>query len=103
MGQIPLFEITLSYRDVTEILDSLYACIEKTSSSKIKNIYKSLDRSRDKTALSSPSCPQTPIKIKLRHEQWIKVVECCQPNDQLVDNLEGKITVLKKYRQNTMF
>jgi hypothetical protein len=107
MGQTPLFEITLSYRDVTEILDSLHACIEKTSSgssgSKIKNIYKSLDRSRDRISLSSPSCPQTPIKIKLRHEQWVKVVECCQPNDHLVDHLEGKISLLKKYRQNTMF
>lgn len=103
MGQIPLFEITLTYSDVTEILGSLHDSIEKTNSSKIKNIYKALDKSRDKITPSSPSCPQTPIKIKLRHEQWIKIIECCKPNDHLVDNLEGKISLLKKYKQNTMF
>ena len=103
MGQIPLFEITLTYSDVIEILGSLYANIEKTNSSKIKNIYKALDKSKDKITLSSPSLPQTPIKIRLRHDQWIRIIECCQPNDHLVDHLEGKISALKKYRQNTMF
>lgn len=103
MGQTPLFEITLTYNDVTEILDSLHDCIEKTNSSKIKNIYKALDKSRDKVSLSSSSYSQTPIKIKLRHEQWIKIIECCQPNYHLVDHLENKISLLKKYKQNTMF
>ncbi len=101
MGQIPLFEITLTYNDVIEILGSLYASIEKTGNSKIKNIYKVLDNSKDKIALPSPSCPQSSIKIKLRHEQWIKIIECCKPNDHLVDHLEGKISLLRKYRQNT--
>ena len=103
MGQIPLFEITLTYGDVTEILVSLHDGIEKTNSIKIKNIYKALDKSRDKISLSSPSYPHTPIKIKLRHEQWIKIIECCQPNYHLVDLLEGKISLLKKYKQNKMF
>ncbi len=103
MGQTPLFEITLTYKDVTEILDSLYSSIEKTDNSKIKNIYKVLDKSKDKITLPSPSCPQSSIKIKLRHEQWIKIIECCQPNDYLVDHLEGKISLLRKYRQSTMF
>ena len=103
MGQMPLFEITLTYTDIVEILGSLYASIEKTNNNKIKNIYKVLDKSKDKTTLPSPSCPQTPIKIKLRHEQWIKIIECCQPNDYLVDHLEGKISLLRKYRQSTMF
>lgn len=103
MGQIPLFEITLTYNDVIEILDGLYASIEKTDNNKIKSIYKVLDKSRDRITLPSPTCPQSPIKIKLRHEQWIKIIECCQPNDHLVDRLEGKISLLRKYRQNTMF
>ena len=103
MGQILFFEITLTYSDIIEILGSLYAGIEKTNSNKIKNIYKILDKSKDKTTLSSPSAPQTPIKIKLRHEQWVKIIECCQPNDYLVDHLEGKISLLRKYRQSTMF
>ncbi len=103
MGQIPLFEITLTYSDVTEILDSLHGSIEKTNSSKIKNIYKTLDKSRDKISTSSPSGPKTPLKIKLRHEQWVKIIECCQTNDHLVYHLEGKIRLLKKYKQNTMF
>ncbi len=103
MGQIPLFEIILTYNDIIEILNSLYSSIEKTNNNKIKNIYKVLDKSKDKKTLSSPSCPQTPIKIKLRHEQWIKIIECCQPNDHLVDHLESKISLLKKYKQNTIF
>ena len=101
MGQIALFEITLTYKDVIEILDSLYASIEKTGNSKIKNIYKVLDKSKDNLTPLSPSCPHSSVKIKLRHEQWIKIIECCQPNDHLVDQLEGKISLLRKYRQNT--
>jgi hypothetical protein len=101
MGQIALFEITLTYKDVIEILDSLYASIEKTGNSKIKNIYKVLDKSKDNLTPPSPSSPHSSVKIKLRHEQWIKIIECCQPNDQLVDQLEGKISLLRKYRQNT--
>ena len=103
MGQIPLFEITLTYSDIIEILGSLYAIIEKTNDNKIKNIYKVLDKSKDKITLPSPSSPQTSIKIKLRHEQWNKIIECCLPNDCLVDHLEGKISILRKYKQNTMF
>ncbi|MBA3977846.1 MAG: hypothetical protein H0X50_06605 [Nitrosopumilus sp.] len=103
MGQIPLFEISLTYDDITEILDNLYVIIEKTDNNKIKNIYKILDKSKDNIPLSSLSHPQTSIKIKLRHEQWIKVIECCQPNNYLVDHLENKINILKKYRQNTVF
>ncbi len=101
MGQTALFEITLTYKDVIEILDSLYASIEKTGNSKIKNIYKVLDKSKDNLTPPPPSCPHSSVKIKLRHEQWIKIIECCQPNDHLVDQLEGKISLLRKYRQNT--
>lgn len=101
MGQIALFEITLTYREVIEILDSLYASIEKTGNSKIKNIYKVLDKFKDNLTPPSPSRPQSSVKIKLRHDQWIKIIECCQPNDHLVDQLEGKISLLRKYRQNT--
>ena len=103
MGQIPLFEINLTYQDITEILDNLYATIEKTDDNKIKNIYKTLDKSKDKIPLQSLSQTQTSIKIKLRHEQWIKIIECCQLNNYLVDQLESKINILKKYRQNTVF
>ncbi len=103
MGQIPLFEISLTYDDITEILDNLYVIIEKTNNNKIKNIYKILDKSKDNILLPSLSHPKTSIKIKLRHEQWIKVIECCQPNNHLVDHLENKINILKKYRQNTVF
>ena len=102
MGQIALFEIALTYKEVIEILDSLYASIEKTGNSKIKNIYKVLDKSKDNLTPPSPSSPHSSVKIKLRHEQWIKIIECCQPNDHLVDQLEGKISLLRKYRQNTM-
>ena len=101
MGQIALFEIALTYKEVIEILDSLYASIEKTGNSKIKNIYKVLDKSKDNLTPPSPSSPHPSVKIKLRHEQWIKIIECCQPNDHLVDQLEGKISLLRKYRQNT--
>ncbi len=103
MGQVPLFEINLTYNDITEILDKLYVIIEKTNSTKIKNIYKTLDKSKDKILISSLSYAQTSIKIKLRHEQWIKIIECCQSNNYLIDNLESKINILKKYRKNTIF
>jgi hypothetical protein len=103
VGQIPLFEINLTYKDITEILDNLYASIEKTNNNKVKNIYKILDKSKDKASFSPLSPSQTPIKIKLRHEQWIKIIECCQPNNYLTDHLESKINLLKKYRQNTPF
>ncbi len=103
MVQIPLFEISLTYDDITEILDNLCVIIEKTDNNKIKNIYRILDKSTDNIPLSSLSHPQTSIKIKLRHEQWIKVIECCQPNNYMVDHLESKINILKKYRQNTVF
>ena len=103
MGQTALFEITLTYKDVIEILDSLYASIEKTGNNKIKNIYRVMDKSKDNLTLPSPSCPHSSVKIKLRHEQWIKIIECCQPNDHLVDHLEGKISLLRKYRQNAVF
>src|ERR687889_793191 len=100
MGQIQLFEISLTYTDIIEILDNLYINIEKTNSNKIKNIYKILDKSKDNIDISSSpsssSDSQKPIKIKLRHEQWIKIIDCCQPNNYLTDHLESKISLLKK-------
>ncbi len=103
MGTIPLFEINLTYYDIIEILDNLYINIEKTNNNKIKNIFKILDKSKDKFDLSSSSIAQATIKIKLRHEQWIKIIECCQSNNYLIDHLENKINFLKKYKQNTIF
>jgi hypothetical protein len=103
MGHIPLFEINLEYADIIEILDNLYINIEKTNSNRIKNIYRILDKHKDNIDLSSSSGSQKFIKIRLRHEQWVKIIECCQPNNLLIDHLEGKISFLKKYRQSTTF
>ena len=103
MGQIPLFEIHLTYNDIHEILDNLYINIEKTNNNKLKNIYKILDKSKDKTDSASSPMDQTSVKIKLRHDQWIRIIECCQPNNYLIDHLESKINFLKKYKQNTIF
>ncbi|MBA3750899.1 MAG: hypothetical protein H0X03_08445 [Nitrosopumilus sp.] len=114
MGQVSFFEINLSYKDINQILDDLYSNIEKTNNNKIKNIYKILDTSKDaissslspsslsQSSLSQSSPPKTSTKIKLRHDQWIKIIECCQSNEYITELLESKINFLKKYKQKAI-
>ncbi len=103
MNQISFFEINLTYKDLTQILENLYSIIEKTNNNKIKSIYRILDKSKDSMSLSSPSLPKTSTKIKLRHDQWVKIIECCQSNEQIIEYLESKINILKKYQRNSIY
>ncbi len=103
MGQISYFEINLTDMDLNQILDKLYRIIEKTNNNKIKSIYRTLDKSKDAISLSSISVPKTSIKIKLRHDQWVKIIECCKSNEHIVEYLESKIDLLKKYQRNTIY
>jgi Na+/phosphate symporter len=100
MGQIAIFEIELTHMDINQIMENLYTAIEKTNNNKIKNIYKLLDKSKDAICLSSSLLDKKPIKIKLRHDQWIKVIECCQSLDHIIEHLESKIDYLKEYQRN---
>ncbi len=100
MGQIAFFEIELTHIDISQIMENLYNAIEKTNNNKIKNIYKILDKSKDAICLSSSLLNKTSIKIKLRHDQWIKIIECCQSRAHIIEHLEGKIDYLKKYQRN---
>ena len=61
--------------DINQIMENLYNVIEKTNNNKIKNIFKILDKSKDAICLSSSLLNKTSIKIKLRHDQWIKIIE----------------------------
>ena len=100
MGKIAFFEIELTHIDINQIMENLYNAIEKTNNNKIKNIYKNLDKSKDAICLSSSLLNKTSIKIKLRHDQWIKIIECCQSRVHIIEHLESKIDYLKKYQRN---
>jgi Na+/phosphate symporter len=100
MGQIKSFEIELTPGYVNQIMDNLYGAIEKTNNNKIKNIYKILDKSKDAICLSSSLFNKKSIKIKLRHDQWIKIIECCESREHITEHLESKIDYLKKYQRN---
>jgi Na+/phosphate symporter len=100
MGQIASFEIELTHVDIHQIMGNLYSVIEKTNNNKIKNIYKILDKSKDAICLSSSLLEKTSVKIKLRHDQWIKIIECCQSREHITEHLESKIDYLKKYQRN---
>lgn len=103
MGLFLFFEITLSYKNLIVILENLHNMIEKTNDNKIKNIYRILDKSKDSVSLSINSFPETSTKIKLRHDQWIKIIECNQANKQIIEYLESKISILKRYRRTTLY
>jgi hypothetical protein len=103
MGQFLFFEINLSYKNLIEILENLHNMIEKTNDNKIKNIYRILDKSKDSVSLSITSFPETSTKIRLRHDQWIKIIECSQTNKQIIEYLESKISILKRYQRTTMY
>ncbi len=103
MGQISYFEINLTDMDLNQILDKLYRIIEKTNNNKIKSIYRILNKSKDAMSLSSSSLPKNSIKIKLRHDQWVKIIENCQSNEQIIEYLEGRINILKKYQRNSIY
>ena len=101
MRQLSFLEINLTLVDLVKILENLYDSIEKTNDNKIKNIYRILDKSKDAISLSKSLQSKTATtKIKLRHDQWIKIIECCQPEEQIIDYIENKINLLKKYQQN---
>ena len=100
MGQIATFEIELTHVYISQIMESLYGAIEKTNNNKIKNIYTILDKSKDAICLSSSLLNKTSIKIKLRHDQWIKIIECRQSREHITEHLESKIDYLKKYQRN---
>jgi hypothetical protein len=103
MRQLTFLEINLTIVDLVKILENLYDSIEKTNDNKIKNIYRILDKSKDAISLSGSLQSKTATtKIKLRHDQWIKIIECCQPNEQIIDYIENKINLLKKYQQNVI-
>jgi hypothetical protein len=103
MRQLTFLEINLTLVDLIKILENLYDSIEKTNDNKIKNIYRILDKSKDAISLSGSLQSKTATtKIKLRHDQWIKIIECCQPNEQIIDYIENKINLLKKYQQNVI-
>jgi hypothetical protein len=103
MRQLTFLEINLTLVDLIKILENLYDSIEKTNDNKIKNIYRILDKSKDAISLSESLQSKTATtKIKLRHDQWIKIIECCQPNEQIIDYIENKINLLKKYQQNVI-
>ena len=99
MGQFSFFEINLTYMDLIKILENLYNVIEKTNDNKLKNIYRVLDRSKDAISLSTSSLPETSTKIRLRHDQWIKIIECSHSNDQIIVYLESKINFLNRYQR----
>lgn len=101
MRQLSFFEISLTNMDLIKILENLYYSIEKTNDNKIKNIYRILDKSKDAIYLSTSSQSKTSTNIKLRYDQWIKILECFQPNEQVIDYVESKINLLKKYQRNT--
>jgi hypothetical protein len=103
MGQFLFFEINLSYKNLIVILENIHNMIEKTNDNKLKNIYRILDRSKASLSLSSTSFPETSTKIRLRHDQWIKIIECSQTNKQIIECLESKISILKKYQRNTIY
>lgn len=103
MSQISFFEINLTYKDLTQILENLYSIIEKTNNNKIKSIYRILNKSKDAMSLSSSSLPKNSTKIKLRHDQWVKIIENCQSNEQIIEYLEGRINILKKYQRNSIY
>src|SRR6476469_8967713 len=100
MRQLSHIEINLTLVDLIKILENLYNSIEKTNDNKIKNIYRILDKSKDAISLSESSQSKTLTKIKLRHDQWIKIIECCQLDEQIIDYIERKINLRKKYQQN---
>ena len=100
MGQIATFEIELTSVHINQIMENLYGAIEKTNNNKIKNIYKILDKSKDAICLSPSLLDKTSIRIKLRHDQWIKIIECCQSREHITEHLENKIDYLKKYQRN---
>ncbi len=103
MRQLSFLEINLTLVDLVKILENLYDSIEKTNDNKIKNIYRILDKSKDAISLSESLQSKTATtKIKLRHDQWIKIIECCQPDEQIIDYIENKINLLKKYQQNVI-
>jgi hypothetical protein len=103
MRQLTFLEINLTLVDLIKILENLYDGIEKTNDNKIKNIYRILDKSKDAISLSESLQSKTATtKIKLRHDQWIKIIECCQPDEQIIDYIENKINLLKKYQQNVI-
>jgi hypothetical protein len=103
MRQLTFLEINLTLVDLIKILENLYDSIEKTNDNKIKNIYRILDKSKDAISLSESLQSKTATtKIKLRHDQWIKIIECCQPDEQIIDYIENKINLLKKYQQNVI-
>jgi hypothetical protein len=103
MRQLTFLEINLTLVDLIKILENLYDSIEKTNDNKIKNIYRILDKSKDAISLSGSLQSKTATtKIKLRHDQWIKIIECCQPDEQIIDYIENKINLLKKYQQNVI-
>jgi hypothetical protein len=103
MRQLTFLEINLTIVDLVKILENLYDSIEKTNDNKIKNIYRILDKSKDAISLSESLQSKTATtKIKLRHDQWIKIIECCQPDEQIIDYIENKINLLKKYQQNVI-
>jgi hypothetical protein len=104
MGQFLFFEINLSYKNLIVILENLHNMIEKTNDNKLKNIYRILDKSKASLSFSIiTSFPETSAKIRLRHDQWIKIIECSQTNKQLIEYLESKISILKKYQRNTIY
>jgi Na+/phosphate symporter len=100
MGRIATFEIELTFVYINQIMENLYGAIEITNNNKIKNIYKILDKSKDAICLSSSLLNKTSIKIKLRHDQWVKIIECCQSRKHITEHLENKIDYLKKYQRN---
>jgi hypothetical protein len=100
MRQLSHIEINLTLVDLIKILENLYNSIEKTNDNKIKNIYRILDKSKDAISLSESSQSKISTKIKLRHDQWIKIIECCQLDEQIIDYIERKINLRKKYQQN---
>jgi len=100
MGHIATFEIELTPIHINQIMENLSGAIEITNNNKIKNIYKILDKSKDAICLSSSLLNKTSIKIKLRHDQWVKIIECCQSRQHITEHLENKIDYLKKYQRN---
>jgi hypothetical protein len=103
MGQVSFFEINLLYTDINQILEDLYSIIEKTNNNKIKNIYKIIDTSKDAISLSPSSPSKTSTNVKLRYDQWVKIIECCQSNKYITERLESKINFLKKYKQKAIY
>ncbi len=103
MGQFSFFEINLTYKNLCIILENLYNMIEKTNDNKIKNIYRILDKSKNSVSLSITPFSEASTKIRLRHDQWIKIIECSQTNKQIIEYVENNINILKKYQRNTIY